>query len=297
MRDQFEKELKECREYKKHVKKQSETTTPSIRVTDVVKQLPAMKTGNLSFKKKTELHRDQVIVQKFSSLEEGYVMDVTSMKNDGSSIKNRNIEQVKNRGGNISKLPIVSNSIENYIVALKALNIPDKEIEKLSKQFDTKKIAEKPEVKKREPKKESVKKEIPRRVNVTVTAKKPSTSAKPKKSNTSLNNLNALGDLRLSLASTNNSSPRTQSSGQSSTSNGISLEDEVKVVDKVVETKVVETKSDDNTVETKVVETKTETKVEKVEKVEEKTNEDILKKIRGNMNRGNKGFRKSPGRV
>lgn len=261
LKDQFEKEVKECREYKKQLKRDNENNTQSIRVTDIVQKISPNKSGNMSFKKKTELHRDQTIVQKYNSRPEGRVMDVSSMRNDGSGIKNRDVEATKNRKGNVGKYAIVSSNVENYQIALRALGASEKEVEKLSKQFDGDK---KEQPKKREKKKEDAKKDIPKMKQ----AKKPRVPKPPAKATPKSAPLKDLGSSKVSLTSSS-VSPRT-----------VVVEPEPAVVVVAPPAQVVTPVTAPVTVVTPV------------------SAVPDVSKVRANLGRGARGFsRKSPGKV
>lgn len=121
-KDRFEKEIKDCREFKKNNKKISGASTLTLnKLSEVVSNLPT-NASNIPAKKKLAIQRDTAIKEKYDNLYEGQLMDVSSLKSDGSGIKNRSATQApKNKFGDIESIPIISSDIKNYEIVLRAL--------------------------------------------------------------------------------------------------------------------------------------------------------------------------------
>lgn len=121
-KDRFEKEIKDCREFKKNNKKISGASTLTLnKLSEVVGNLPS-NVSNIPAKKKLAIQRDTAVKEKYDNLYEGQLMDVSSLKSDGSGIKNRSATQApKNKFGDIESIPIISSDVKNYEIVLRAL--------------------------------------------------------------------------------------------------------------------------------------------------------------------------------
>lgn len=173
-KDAFEKEIADYKEYKKNHKKQTEQTSVNLDTLNNVVSLLPQPYSSLPPKKRLNAQRDQHVKDKFNeiNLEEGYFMDVSSMKIDGSGIKKRSASAPSNtKFGDTDSIGIISSDIKNYELALRSLDYSDESIAQLLERFkEQEKNESKQQVKvKKPPKKVSPKKETAKKQS----AKKP----------------------------------------------------------------------------------------------------------------------------
>lgn len=164
-KDAFEKEIADYKEYKKNHKKQTEQTSVNLDTLNNVVSLLPQPYSSLPPKKRLNAQRDQHVKDKFNeiSLEEGYFMDVSSMKIDGSGIKKRSASAPSNtKFGDTDSIGIISSDIKNYELALRSLDYSDESIAQLLERFkEQEKNESKQQVKVKKPaKKVSPKKEV-----------------------------------------------------------------------------------------------------------------------------------------
>jgi hypothetical protein len=188
--EDFEKELEELKEYRKS-KSKSVKPEKNVRVTNVMKNLNLNQKSqpHLSTKKKLQMQKNQIIQEKLKSLPEDYVIDVSSMKDDGTRIKKRKIENIKNQYGNVSKIPIVSSDESKYETILLLLDYNDEEMIELLNDFkrdrneklEHKKLAREQVKQNSKPKEKSTKSEVKEKETSKSEAKETPKKETPKK--------------------------------------------------------------------------------------------------------------------